>query len=214
MGHCERQSPRQQRACFASLKVSRFVSADRPADRSGRERILFGCPLRTSCRSPSPTGQENEIAPVVCGWFVRSSPRITLRVWWSSGKGGFYGGVTGLSGRRPNLWGCVWLANVAGLLIRHSGCRAGQRGDAAHHLIAHEPLPCFSTIASTTSTIFACCRRGSRDTASKACRALPAGFAARDVAGLVPKSSSDETSSERAIRVSTSERMFTALRSQ
>ena len=84
----------------------------------------------------------------------------------------------------------------------------------AHHLITHEPLPCFSTIASTTSTIFACCRRGSRDTASKACRALPAGFAARDFAGLVPKSSSDETSSARAIRVSTSERMFTALRSQ
>ena len=37
----------------------------------------------------------------------------------------FYGGVTGLSGRRPNLCGCVWLANVAGLLCRHSGRRAG-----------------------------------------------------------------------------------------
>jgi len=34
-------------------------------------------------------------------------------------------GVTGLSGRRPNLCGCVWLANVAGLLYRHSGRRAG-----------------------------------------------------------------------------------------
>jgi hypothetical protein len=84
----------------------------------------------------------------------------------------------------------------------------------AHHLIGHEPLPCFSTIASTTSTIFACCRRGSRDTASKACRALPAGLVAREAEGLVPKSSSDETSSDRAMRVSTSERMFTALRSQ
>ena len=42
----------------------------------------------------------------------------------------FYVGVTGLSGRRPNLCGCVWLAVVAGLLIRRSGCRAGQRGDA------------------------------------------------------------------------------------
>ena len=41
-----------------------------------------------------------------------------------------YGGVTGLSARRPNLCGCVWLAVVAGLLIRRSGCRAGQRGDA------------------------------------------------------------------------------------
>jgi len=37
----------------------------------------------------------------------------------------FYGGVIGLSGRRPNLCGCVWLANVAGLLCRHSGRRAG-----------------------------------------------------------------------------------------
>jgi len=37
----------------------------------------------------------------------------------------FYGGVTGLSGRRPNLRGCVWLANLAGLLCRHSGRRAG-----------------------------------------------------------------------------------------
>ena len=37
----------------------------------------------------------------------------------------FYGGVTGLSGWRPNLCGCVWLANVAGLLCRHSGRRAG-----------------------------------------------------------------------------------------
>jgi hypothetical protein len=42
----------------------------------------------------------------------------------------FYGGVTGLSGRRLNLCGCVWLAVVAGLLIGRSGCRAGQRGDA------------------------------------------------------------------------------------
>ena len=30
-----------------------------------------------------------------------------------------------MSGRRPNLCGCVWLANVAGLLCRHSGRRAG-----------------------------------------------------------------------------------------
>jgi hypothetical protein len=45
-------------------------------------------------------------------------------------KNCFYGGVTGLSGRRLNLCGCVWLAVVAGLLIRRSGCRAGQRGDA------------------------------------------------------------------------------------
>ena len=35
-----------------------------------------------------------------------------------------------MSGRRPNLCGCVWLAVVAGLLIGRSGCRAGQRGDA------------------------------------------------------------------------------------
>ena len=47
-----------------------------------------------------------------------------------TGKTCFYGGVFGLSGRRPNLCGCVWLAVVAGLLIRRSGCRAGQRGDA------------------------------------------------------------------------------------
>jgi hypothetical protein len=33
-------------------------------------------------------------------------------------------------GGRPNLCDCVWLAVVAGLLIRRSGCRAGQRGDA------------------------------------------------------------------------------------
>jgi hypothetical protein len=37
----------------------------------------------------------------------------------------FYGGVIGVSGRRPNLCGGVWLANVAGLLRRHSGRRAG-----------------------------------------------------------------------------------------
>jgi hypothetical protein len=36
----------------------------------------------------------------------------------------------GLSGRRPNLAGCVWLANVTGLLSRRSGCRAGQHDDA------------------------------------------------------------------------------------
>ena len=42
----------------------------------------------------------------------------------------FLGAVTGLSGRRPNLCGCVCLAVVAGLLIRRSGCRARQRGDA------------------------------------------------------------------------------------
>lgn len=42
----------------------------------------------------------------------------------------FYGGVAGLSWRRPDLCGCVWLANVAGLLIGRSGCRAGQRGNA------------------------------------------------------------------------------------
>ena len=41
-----------------------------------------------------------------------------------------YGGATGLSGRRPNLCGCVWLAIVAGLPIGRSGCRAGQRGHA------------------------------------------------------------------------------------
>lgn len=46
------------------------------------------------------------------------------------GKDCFYGGVAGLAEWRPNLWGCVWLAVVAGLLIGHSGCRAGQRGDA------------------------------------------------------------------------------------
>jgi len=27
--------------------------------------------------------------------------------WLVIGKDGFYGGVAGLSGRRPNLWGCV-----------------------------------------------------------------------------------------------------------
>jgi hypothetical protein len=32
-----------------------------------------------------------------------------------TGKNCFYGGVTGLSGRRPNLCGCVWLAVVAWL---------------------------------------------------------------------------------------------------
>ena len=37
----------------------------------------------------------------------------------------FYGGVAGLPERRPNLCGCVWLANVAGLLWSHSGRRAG-----------------------------------------------------------------------------------------
>ena len=127
---CERQAPRQARAGVAAIKVSRFVIVARPAARSGRREILFECPHRASCRSPSPTGQRNEIAPDVCRWFVHSSPRVVSRVWWSSGKGGFYGGVTGLSERRPNLWGCVWLSGVAGLLHRHSGCRAGQRGDA------------------------------------------------------------------------------------
>ena len=73
-----RQAPCQQPACFTSLKVRRFVSADRPADRSGRERIIIRCPLRTSCRSSSPTGQENEIAPVVCWWLVGSLPRVTV----------------------------------------------------------------------------------------------------------------------------------------
>ncbi len=107
MVRCEGQAPRQARAGVAAIKVSRFVIVARPVARSGRERILFECPHRTSCRSPSPTGQENEIAPDVCRWFVRSLPRSTSRVWWSSGKGGFYGGVTGLSERRPNLWGCV-----------------------------------------------------------------------------------------------------------
>jgi len=130
MVRCEWQAPRQARAGVAALSVSRFVIVARPAARSGRGEILFECPHRASCRSPSPTGQANEIAPDVCRWFVHSSPRVVSRVWWSSGKGGFYGGVTGLSERRPNLWGCVWLANVAGLLIGRSGCRAGQRGDA------------------------------------------------------------------------------------
>jgi hypothetical protein len=37
-----RQAPCQQPACVASSKVSRFVIADHPADRSGRERILLG----------------------------------------------------------------------------------------------------------------------------------------------------------------------------
>ena len=37
----------------------------------------------------------------------------------------FYGSVTGFLGRCPNLCGCVGLANVAGMLCRHSGRRAG-----------------------------------------------------------------------------------------
>ena len=43
-----------------------------------------------------------------------------LLLWW---RYWFVGG-------RPNLCGYVWLANVAGLPIGRSGCRAGQRGDA------------------------------------------------------------------------------------
>jgi hypothetical protein len=80
MVRCEWQAPRQARAGVAALSVSRFVIVARPAARSGRERILFECPHRTSCRSPSPTGQRNEIAPDVCRWFVRSSPRAVSRV--------------------------------------------------------------------------------------------------------------------------------------
>jgi hypothetical protein len=77
---CERQAPRQARAGVAAIKVSRFVIVARPAARSGRREILFECPHRASCRSPSPTGQRNEIAPDVCRWFVRSSPRAVSRV--------------------------------------------------------------------------------------------------------------------------------------
>ena len=42
------------------LEVSRFVIVARPAARSGRGEILFECPHRASCRSPSPTGQETK----------------------------------------------------------------------------------------------------------------------------------------------------------
>ena len=131
MVRCEGQAPRQARAGVAAIR-SQPVRDRCPFRRPERTPMPFRaeCPYRASCRSPSPTGQANEIAPDVCRWFVRSSPRAVSRVWWSSGKGGFYGGVTGLSERRPNLWGCVWLSGVAGLLHRHSGCRAGQRGDA------------------------------------------------------------------------------------
>jgi len=87
MVHCEGQAPRQARAGVAAIKVSRFVIVARPAARSGREGILFECPHRTSCRSPSPTGQANEIAPDMCRWFVRSSPRSTSRA--GVGKDGF-----------------------------------------------------------------------------------------------------------------------------
>ena len=51
----------------------------------------------------------------------------------------FYGGVAGLSGRRPNFCGFVWLAKVVGLLIGRSGCRAGQRGDTVTSL---DSFPC------------------------------------------------------------------------
>src|ERR1035438_4372810 len=54
-------------------------------------------------------------------------------------KTSLYGGATGLSGRRPNLCGFVWLAKVVGLLIGRSGCRAGQRGDAVTSL---DSFPC------------------------------------------------------------------------
>ncbi len=84
-----RQAPCQQPACVASSKVRRFVSADRPADRSGRERIIIGCPLRTSCRSSSPTGQENEIAPVVCRLLVGSLPRATVTGFSPKAKAAF-----------------------------------------------------------------------------------------------------------------------------
>ena len=39
---------------------------------------FIGCPLRTSCRSSSPAGQENVTAPVVCRWLVGSLPRATV----------------------------------------------------------------------------------------------------------------------------------------
>ncbi len=86
MVRCEGQAPRQARAGVAAIKVSRFVIVARPAARSGRREILYECPHRASCRSPSPTGQRNEIAPGVCRWFVRSSPRSTSRVGWRSAK--------------------------------------------------------------------------------------------------------------------------------
>ena len=54
-------------------------SCRRSSRRPERTRTNFiGCPLRTSCRSASPTGQKNEIAPVVCRSFVSSLPRATV----------------------------------------------------------------------------------------------------------------------------------------
>src|ERR1035438_4474177 len=54
-------------------------------------------------------------------------------------KTSLYGGATGLSGRRPNLCGFVWLAKGVGPLIGRPGCRARPRGDA---VTALDSFPC------------------------------------------------------------------------
>ncbi len=97
------------------LEVSRFVIVARPAARSGRERILFECPHRASCRSPSPTGQENEIAPDVCRWFVRSLPRAVSRVGWRSAKTASRVALLACRSGVRTFGAACWLANVAGL---------------------------------------------------------------------------------------------------
>jgi hypothetical protein len=132
MVRCEGQAPRQARAGVAALSVSRFVIVARPAARSGRERILFECPHRTSCRSPSPTGQENEIAPGVCRWFVRSSPRAVSRVGWSWEKTASRNGLLACrSGVRTFGAACGWRTSRACLL----GALAAAPGSVA--MLAH-----------------------------------------------------------------------------
>jgi hypothetical protein len=76
----------------------------------------------TSLDEPAVAG----VAPDGCRWFVGSLPRASVADFSFL----LLGWIAGLSGRRPNLWGCVWLANVAGLLIRHSGRRAGLHENA------------------------------------------------------------------------------------
>jgi len=44
-----------------------------------------------------------------------------------------------MSGVDPNPWCCRWQATVAGLLYRHSGCRAGQRNALRGSMPASNP---------------------------------------------------------------------------
>ena len=109
----------------------------RPAARSGRQRRL----VRVSAPSVVPfavtnrTGKRNRAGrvPVVHPFIAACH----VAGWWSPKKTAFRNGLLVCRGGVRTFAAACWLANVAGLLIGRSGCRAGQRGDAvAHRLIA------------------------------------------------------------------------------